>query len=186
MGFRSPSRLVTQSSQWTSRPTAPLLEFLSPTVHQEAGGYVRPAKPVRRPELLARVSLVDSTPPTTVPRAGFLNLLATASSLNRPAMFQAGFTPGVHSSGDCSPQVAPPAYHRRLALLTFLLRTGLCSPLGLESLREALLPLPRIPGQKPLFAFRALSHLGIDLHHRHTINAPVTDLPLLSFHLLMA
>ena len=73
----------------------------------------------------------------------------------------------------------------RRALVTFFLRIGLCSSLGLRNLREAPPPLPRMPGREPLVAFRASSRSRIGPHHQHTINVLTTDLPLLSFHLLM-
>jgi hypothetical protein len=93
---------------------------------------------------------------------------------------------GFALQGFDSSRVAAPARRRRLALVAFFLRIGLCFPLGLGSLREAPLPSPRMPGMEPLVAFRASSHTGIGPHLQHTINALGTDLPLLSFHLLMA
>jgi len=93
---------------------------------------------------------------------------------------------GFALQGFVSSGVAAPVRHRRLALVALFLRIGLCFPLGLGSLREALPPSPRMPDEEPLVAFRASSHTGIGPHHQHTINALMTDLPLLSFHLPMA
>lgn len=55
----------------------------------------------------------------------------------------------------------------------------------MENLREASPTSPRMFGREPLAVFRALSRMGIGLRLQHTINVPATDLPLLSFHLLM-
>lgn len=92
---------------------------------------------------------------------------------------------GFTLQGFIPPVAAAPTRRRRLALVTLFLRNGLCSPLGLENLREAPPTSPRMFGREPLAVFRALSRMGIGLRLQHTINVPATDLPLLSFHLLM-
>lgn len=141
--------------------------------------------PVRRPEILPRVSTAGPTLPTTVPLTGFPNLTAAVASPDRPALFQTGNARGVRSSGVSSSRAAAPARRRTPCPRGVLPAEW---PLFLprkRNLREAPPPLPRMPGREPLVAFRASSHTRIGPHLQRTINTLATDLPLLSFHLLM-
>ena len=85
LGFSPPSRPVSNTPPTASRPKAPLLGFLSPTAHQEERVHVPVAG---APRGLPGNPSTGPTPPTTAPLAGFPNLSAASTSLDRPAIFR--------------------------------------------------------------------------------------------------
>jgi hypothetical protein len=115
VGFTSTLRPNPTSPPWTSRSKAPLLGFYRP-YNARAGESPRLAGcPVELPGFAGSLS-ADPTLPTTVPLAGFPNLLAAFFLSPTPCHFQTGGVRGVRlyrelflprNPGCSSPPVCP-------------------------------------------------------------------------------
>lgn len=83
----------------------------------------RPVSRTSSPVVAGNLS-TGPTLPTTVPLAGFHNLLAAFFLSPTPCHFQTGGAHGVCPTGSCSFHEAPDAHRRRCSLLTLLPRFG--------------------------------------------------------------